>query len=317
MLKNTGFYTGFYMGRIESGLYRTFRDMIDPAGYIGRIWERPFSWQEDVLNPLHKRIILNCARQSGKSTIVSGLTLHTAKYRANSLNLIVSPSEKQSKETMKKVEDYISLDEDLKQSALPGDSAFEKKFKNGSRIVALPGTEKSVRGYSKPATIIIDEAARVPDETYRAMRPMLVGAEDARLILLSTPWNKSGFFYNEWEKNPIWHKIYVVPKWELDEETGKIIDRPKEEDFQAELLEKGIYGYYSPRHTLQFLYEELMSIGPIWFKREYGCEFIEGMETMFSLDLIESAYDDTLETKYTEEDTYDDIEVADFLKGLF
>ena len=295
-----------------------FGDMIDPAGYIKRIWEDPYPWQLDALNPLHKRLMLNCARQSGKSTIVSGITLHKAKYKSNSLNLIVSPSEKQSKETMKKVEDYIALDPDLKAVALPSDSAFEKKFKSGSRIVALPGTEKSVRGYSKPDTILIDEAARVTDETYKAMRPMLTGNPDAQIILLSTPWNMMGFFHEEWTKNPIWKKIYVVPKWELDEISNKLVERPEESIFKEEYARQNISAYFSPRHTLQFLYEELMSIGPIWFEREYGCRFVEGMETMFSLDLIQSSYAEEIKVEDGVEDRYtDEIEVADSFGGLF
>ena len=76
--------------------------------------------------------------------------------------------------------------------------------------------------------------------------------------------------------------------------------------------------FFSPHHTLEFLYEELMSIGPIWFKREYGCEFIEGMETMFSLDLIESAYDDSIKTKYDDKDeSVEDIKSYECLEGLF
>ncbi len=306
------------MDEMDQQLYEIFGDMLDPAGYIRRIWEDPFPWQVEALNPIHRRLILNCARQSGKSTIVSGICLHNAKHKARSLNLIVSPSEKQSQETMKKVEDYIALDSSLMRLARGGDSKVEKEFKNGSRIVALPGTEKSVRGYSKPTTIIIDEAARLTDETYKALRPMLVGADAAQLILLSTPWNKSGFFHDEWVKNPTWKKIYVVPKWELDDISGRIVEREPIEEFKAKWAKQGIDAYYSPRHTLQFLYEELMSIGPIWFKREYGCEFIEGMETMFSLDMIESAYDDTIQTRYDkDDDSIEDIHTYEFMEGLF
>jgi hypothetical protein len=44
---------------------------------------------------------------------------------------------------------------------------------NGSRIVGLPGTEAAVRGFSAALLIVIDEATRVADEMYRALRPML------------------------------------------------------------------------------------------------------------------------------------------------
>ncbi len=300
--------------RMAEHLNGLFADMIDPNGFLESIWEKTFPWQKDSLNPAHKNLMLNCARQSGKSTIVSGVGLHTAKYTANSVNLIVSPSEKQSKETMKKVEDFINIDPELKALRLPGDSKFEKEFRNGSRIIALPGTEKSVRGYSKPTTIILDEAARVPDMTYKALRPMRTGSDESQLILLSTPWNEAGFFFEEWTKNPTWKKIYVVPRWTLNDD-DELIERPPEEEFQAACAEKGISGYYSPRHTFDFLYSELMSLGPIWFRREYCCEFLSGMETIFSMDLIESAYTSGIKTHYTEEDVYSPgVKVANFLK---
>jgi len=302
--------------KLRNQLLGLFGDMVDPAGYIDRIWNPTYEWQREALNPIHRRLMLNCARQSGKSTIVAGLGLHTAKHKAKSLTLIFSPTEDQSKETIKKVQDYMDLDDSLQKLTRGGESKKAKEFRNGSRIIALSGSEKAARGYSSPDLIILDEAARVPEETYRAVRPMLVKNPHAQMILLSTPWRKGGFFFEEWTKNPIWKKIYVVPKWKLDDETGRIIERPPIDEFKVEMAQKGIDAFYSPHHTLEFLYEELMSIGPIWFKREYGCEFIEGMETMFSLDLIESAYDDSIQTKYDSNDEYeDDIHTFDFMEG--
>jgi hypothetical protein len=44
-------------------------------------------------------------------------------------------------------------------------------FANGSRIVGVPGLEKTVRGFSAVSMLLIDEAARVEDEMYHALRP--------------------------------------------------------------------------------------------------------------------------------------------------
>lgn len=290
-------------------LLELFGERLDPAHYIEKIWNKPYRWQEVVLDPTYKRVMLNCARQSGKSAIVSGVGEHQAKHNPGSLNIIVSPSEKQSRETLLKVKEFVEGDKDLK---MIGDSAERVELSNGSRIISLPGTEKAVRGYSKPDTVILDEASKIPDETYKAVRPMLTGAPDAKLILLSTPWNKTGFFYNEWTHNSVWKKILVKVRWDLNEDTLELEERMSEEEFRAYWKARGIDAYYSPRHDLAWLYEELASIGPIWFRREYGCEFLEGMETMFDMDLIESAYSEDIETKYTPDDIYEDIEVFDF-----
>ena len=276
---------------------RLMTESIDPATYIGRISNQPYEWQRDAMDPTKLRVILNCARQSGKSTDVSGIGTHSAKHVPESLNIIVSPSEQQSIETMKKCEDYIARDPELLNS-LTKDSATEKEFANRSRIISLPGTERAVRGYSGPTVVIIDEASKVPDETYKAIRPMLTGNPRAKLILLSTPWNASGFFYEEWAHNARWHKILVVPKWEYDDNTGLLIPRGPEEEFRKMWAEKGVNAYYSPRHELEWLYEELESLGPIWFKREYGCEFVEGAESFFGDALIKGMYSDEIEKVY-------------------
>ena len=59
--------------------------------------------------------------------------------------------------------------------------------------MGLPGKEANIRGFSASIFSIIDEAARVPDELYKTLRPMLTVA-NGDLWLLSTPWGKQGFF---------------------------------------------------------------------------------------------------------------------------
>jgi hypothetical protein len=66
-----------------------------------------------------------------------------------------------------------------------------------SKIVALPCKEETIRGYSSVGLLIIDEAARVPDELYHGVRPMLE-ASDGRIICLSTPFGRVGLFYDAW-----------------------------------------------------------------------------------------------------------------------
>jgi hypothetical protein len=67
------------------------------------------------------------------------------------------------------------------------------EFDNGSRIISLPGDEATVRTYSNVQLIVIDEASRVPDDLYYSVRPMLA-TSNGRLVCLSTPRGKRGFF---------------------------------------------------------------------------------------------------------------------------
>src|SRR5437773_2269512 len=63
------------------------------------------------------------------------------------------------------------------------ESALQMQLANGSRIVTLPGKEANIRAYSSVSLRILDEAARVPTELYRSVRPMLA-VSHGRLILL-------------------------------------------------------------------------------------------------------------------------------------
>jgi len=52
--------------------------------------------------------------------------------------------------------------------------------------VSLPGDEGTVRGFSGVSLLVIDEAARVADPLYFAVRPMLAVSQ-GRLVALDTP----------------------------------------------------------------------------------------------------------------------------------
>ena len=152
-------------------------------------------WQIHVLRWYGKRLLLNCARQSGKSTIAAILALHRAIYYPRSLILLVSPSQRQSTELFKKVLDW-------KERLNPKLESIEENrhsctIFNDSRIISLPSSEATIRGFSGADLIIEDEASRVSDDLYYAIRPMLA-VSGGRLILMSTPFGKRGHFFNEW-----------------------------------------------------------------------------------------------------------------------
>ena len=135
------------------------------------------------------------------------------------------------------------------------------RLPNGSRIIGLPGMEATIRGYSAVSLMIIDEAARVRDPVYKALRPMLaVGGGD--LWLLSTPFGKRGFFYENWASgSDDWVRV-AAPATEC------------------------------ARISKEFLEEEKRQMGEAWFRQEYLCEFVEDGGYMFERDLVMGALDD-------------------------
>src|SRR5438876_341524 len=108
------------------------------------------------------RVIVNCTRQWGKSTVAAAKAVHRAYTFPGSLVLVVAPSARQSGEFLLKAEDFVrALGLRVKSD---GGNDMSIAFPNGSRIIGLPGNEATTRGFSNVKLLIIDEASRVLEE---------------------------------------------------------------------------------------------------------------------------------------------------------
>ena len=72
----------------------------------------PYSWQKAVLDSRAKFKIIDGARQSGKSTIVSVIPAHKAKFKSKSLSLVIAPTRAQANEDMLKIKELAHNDPD-------------------------------------------------------------------------------------------------------------------------------------------------------------------------------------------------------------
>ncbi len=219
----------------------------------------PDEWQARVLRWSGGRLLMNCCRQSGKSTTAAVLALHEVLYRPGCLVLLLSPSMRQSSELFRKVTNLLSRLE--LRPTLTEDNRLSLTLESGSRVVSLPSSEATVRGFSGASLIIEDEASRVPDELYRAIRPMLA-TSGGRLVLMSTPWGRRGHFHQEWaDGGPLWERVRVS-------------------------------AYECPRISREFLEEERRSLGDLFFRSEYLCEFTETSGQLFAYDDVVAALDE-------------------------
>jgi len=234
---------------------------LDPVKFAIQLGFNPDPWQVNVLSSVSKRLMLNCSRQSGKSTTASILALHRAIYFPDNLILLISPSLRQSSELFRKV--GVQLDRLKMKPKLLENNKLSCIFDNKSRIVSLPSSEGTIRGYSGANLIIEDEASRVEDGLYMAIRPMLA-VSNGRLILMSTPFGKRGHFYQEWSEGEEWERIQI-----------KAID--------------------CPRISAEFLESERRSLGEWWFKQEYMCEFMDSVDSAFRTEEIKRMFEEEIE----------------------
>ena len=138
------------------------------------------------------------------------------------------------------------------------ENVFSLELANGSAAYALPGSEETVRGFASVNLLLVDEASRVPDEMMAAVRPMLA-VSGGRLVTMSTPWGKRGWWYEAWANGgPSW------ARWEMPASA-------------------------CPRISPAFLEEERRALGPLWFASEFACQFVDTADQLYPSELVMAA----------------------------
>lgn len=167
----------------------------DPVALVPRVTSNPAdAWQHDFLTCTDDFVLVLASRGVGKSTTVAILAYQRAEMWPEQTILLIAPALRQSEELFRKVIDVrrgfgatqISTRETLQIIEL----------RNGSRVIAAPASSDTIRGY-RADLIVLDEAARVPDDEFGAVVPML--KDGGRLIGCTTPAGRRGWFFERWQ----------------------------------------------------------------------------------------------------------------------
>jgi hypothetical protein len=222
---------------------------LDPAA----VFEAAFGltalpWQAAYLREERPTAVLK-GRQVGASLAAAALAISAARYAAAANAVIVSPSLKQSAEILGRARAGLRrLGVQLEQ-----DSASMLRLANGSRIVSLPGTARSVRGWTA-RLLILDEAAYIGHETFIAARALV--ATGGRLVVQSTPADEVDDFHEiVTAEDPAWARFTV----RSDE---------------------------VPTIAPEFLEAERRAMSPDAFATEYECEFGKAGASLFTADRL-------------------------------
>ncbi len=218
-------------------------------------------WQSDALRDVVSNIILLCSRQSGKSTVAAFLAVLELLSDPAALVLLCGPTLRQAGELRRKTLDILTA---LGPVAPPivQVSALSLELSTGARVVCLPGSETSARSWSNVSLFIVDEASRCSDDLYHALRPT-IATSGGRIVLLSTPNGRRGFFFREWsEGGANWRRVRITAE-------------------------------QCPRITPAFLAEEKASLPAHVFASEYLCSFAD-IENVFGTAYIDAAFRDSI-----------------------
>jgi hypothetical protein len=243
------------------------RDLVaalDICGLFKRvIGGDPDPWQTDILLNDPSHLIALCSRQAGKSSFSQVRAIHEALYNPGSLTLLVSAGLRQASELFRGVANGIH-EVCPDRGAVTMESVLRLELSNGSRVIALPASESTARGWSRCSLLIIDEAAAVEPAINKPVLPTTAAMPDARIYLLSTPGGKVGtgeFFYRQWtEGGRDWHKVLVTAK-------------------------------DCPRLDPEYIKRQSRIIGARAAEAEFMCQFLELGDSLFTVEALERCVD--------------------------
>ena len=241
------------MNNLRETAYR-----IDPALWVCEVLGvTPTAWQQQFLRaPRGASILALTARQVGKTTTASWAIAHAMIFTPGSLSVIACPAQRQSAEAVRRAREMlVTVGAELKS-----DNVYGLELKNGSRVLALPGSDDFIRGLTVDGWIVADEAARLPEDMIAALRPMRARRPEARFAMLSTAWSRSDPFWTAWANDdPSWMRLQATADTD-----GTL--------FAADFLE-----------------QERRSLGEDAFKREYLGIPVGSGASPFTWDLYERA----------------------------
>lgn len=240
----------------------------DPELMLRDAGLEPDPHQVELLRCTARNILVTWPRQSGKSQCLAAVALHSTYFDPGDVIILAGEKQKQAREVFDKA---ATLHARLAEvGAVPGMELVgdEMKFENRSRLLAVPSTVESIRGYAA-RTAIVDEAAFTEDGTLAKVSPMLT-TTNGRLICASTPNGASGWYHDSWHSpDPGWYRLTVSVE---------------------EML-----AYPRPRLTLEELERQRRILTPLQFRQEFGLEWLDGDQQFFPTETIEGALCDEVE----------------------
>lgn len=227
-------------------------------------------YQQRWVNDTAALKIWLASRQIGKSfAIAMEAVVEALKGKCN--NLILSSSERQSKEVMQKVYSHLRYLKVRSDEIITAErqTKEEVELPNGSRIISLPANPDTVRGFS--GNVFLDEFAFHKDsrEIWKAMYPTVTRGFKIRIT--STPNGKSNMFYDLWQHNEQFSK-HITDIHTASREGLKV---------NIDELRKGIGD-------------------PDSWSQEYECQFIDEATAYITYEMIASCEDEGASVDLTE-----------------
>ena len=159
----------------------------------------PYDYQVALIDAISRNYgtVIGKTRQMGITECVASDILHRAAMNPGFTAIVLSRGQAESSNIAKRLKSMADSIPDLIE--LETRNTTDLRIKGGGRILFKPATINSCRGYESVAYICMDEIAFLDNAEllYLAAIPSTeaVGS-DARIVMISTPNGRSGFFWD-------------------------------------------------------------------------------------------------------------------------
>ncbi|MCS7141544.1 MAG: phage terminase large subunit [Candidatus Nitrosocaldus sp.] len=207
-----------------------------------------FDYQRAILQAEGNTIVLG-GRQIGKTTVTALKALSHAILHPRSTILIVSPSLRQSLHLFSYIARFVSAEPlDLLIESL---TRTELRLINGSRILSLPSSPNTIRGYTADL-VIVDEANFIDEELITTVLFPTLSTTGGYLWLISTPCSKDHIFYRIYESGKDWSRFRIPSSM-------------------------------NPLISREFLEGQRSMLG-VYYRQEYEAEYVDEAAGIFNID---------------------------------
>ncbi|MCS6768289.1 MAG: terminase family protein [Candidatus Nitrosocaldus sp.] len=191
-------------------------------------------------------------RQIGKTTVTALKALSHAVVHPRSTILIVSPSLRQSLHLFSYIARFVSTEPlDLLIESL---TRTELRLVNDSRILSLPSSPNTIRGYTANL-VIVDEANFIDEELITTVLFPTLSTTGGYLWLISTPCSKEHIFYRIYESGKDWSRFRIPSTMNplisrnFLESQRSILGVYYRQEYEAEYIDE-VYGIFNTANLL-------------------------------------------------------------------
>jgi hypothetical protein len=173
-------------------------------------------FQERAFELVKRTTCVVAPRQSGKSETLALALLWLAYRRPGQKILIVSAGELASQRVLEVVR-RIAASSPLLAGSIVDEQQSLVTISNGSRIKAVPASERQIRGETADV-LAMDECALISDAVgVGAALPVVAAREHGKIIMVSSAGPASGFFFDTVKLGEGHSDYFATHYWDLDQ----------------------------------------------------------------------------------------------------